>query len=963
MTHPNTAFKLLSTTEIKSLNIEIQKYQHTQTGAVHLHLACEHKEKAFLVAFRTMPKDDTGIAHILEHTVLCGSEKYPVRDPFFMMTRRSLNTFMNAMTSSDWTAYPFASENSKDFYNLLDVYLDATFFSRLDPLDFAQEGHRLEFNEDTQKLEFKGVVFNEMKGAMSSISSKLWQGISRYLFPTNTYHYNSGGEPASITDLTYEQLLDFYKSHYHPSNAIFMSFGDLDINEFQNTLENNALSKFEKQHSLWQVEPERRMDSPMSVVQHYGLEDKDQSKKTHHVLGWLLGESTNLDEQLEILLLSDLLLENSASPLRKFLETTELGSAPSPMCGLEDSNREMSFLCGLEGSEPEQAQAFEAGVLACLKDVAEQGISTDVIKASLHQLELHQREIGGDHMPYGLQLMFDALPAAIHRGDAAGMLNLEPALESLKEKALASNFVKQTINRWLLDNPHRVRYTLAPSTTANAESEKNEQNKLARIQASLSQKELDTIKEQAQALKARQETADDGAALPKVTAQDIQVDIKPMNASSETEVNGLSQTQYLAGTNGIIYQQLIADIPELDAEQWQDLPLLSRIFSKVGVADKDYLQQQQLQTATVGSIGMNAIIKTDQDDANQINRYWCLSGKALASNAEPFSQLMQQTWSQLRLDEEERLKDLVKQQYAGKERGITGSGHAYAMNLAAASLNVSANVHEQLAGIHGISALKQQVKNIETNNIGARLQSLYKKIGTPKSALLVHDEPSAQAHQNALIESWKNQTQALAGRVESSWQIQQQVNYWMVDSQVNFCALAIPTVGINHADAPALTLLAAILRNGFLHTAIREKGGAYGGGATHDSSHECFKFYSYRDPRLEETFDDFYASINWFLAQPQDNELIEQALLGTFSSMDKPSSPAGEAKEAFHRRLNGRTDEQRMRFRQGLLATRWDDLQRVANDYLLNQEGYKGVIGKRDSHKLGENLGMNVFDY
>ena len=223
MTQVKSAFEFISSTEVSSLNLTVEHYQHKQTGAVHYHLAADNQEKVFMVALRTMPKDSTGVAHILEHTALCGSEKYPVRDPFFMMTRRSLNTFMNAMTSSDWTAYPFASQNDKDFDNLLSVYLDAVFFARLDELDFAQEGHRVEFEEMSNPetdLVYKGVVFNEMKGAMSSPVSQLWQKISKHLFPTNTYHYNSGGEPAEITDLSYQQLKSFYSSHYHPSLSL-----------------------------------------------------------------------------------------------------------------------------------------------------------------------------------------------------------------------------------------------------------------------------------------------------------------------------------------------------------------------------------------------------------------------------------------------------------------------------------------------------------------------------------------------------------------------------------------------------------------------------------------------------------------------------------------------------------------------------------------------------------------------
>src|SRR5690554_5698176 len=228
MTTAHSSFEFLRSQRIDALQLRVEEYRHKVTGAQHIHMAADNEENVFLVALRTVPQDSTGVAHILEHTVLCGSEKYPVRDPFFMMVRRSLNTFMNAFTSSDWTAYPFASQNRKDFNNLLDVYLDAVFFSRLDELDFAQEGHRVEFAEPdnpNSKLVHKGVVYNEMKGAMSSVPAQLWQALGQYLYPTTTYHHNSGGDPEHIPDLTYDELKAFYRTHYHPSNAIFMTYG------------------------------------------------------------------------------------------------------------------------------------------------------------------------------------------------------------------------------------------------------------------------------------------------------------------------------------------------------------------------------------------------------------------------------------------------------------------------------------------------------------------------------------------------------------------------------------------------------------------------------------------------------------------------------------------------------------------------------------------------------------------
>ena len=287
--HP--AFEPLRQREIDSLNITVEQFQHRSTGAMHYHLASENSENVFLVALRTVPVDSTGVAHILEHTALCGSERFPVRDPFFMMLRRSLNTFMNAFTSSDWTAYPFASQNRKDFANLLDVYLDAVFFSRLEPLDFAQEGHRVEFEEPdnpNSDLVFKGVVFNEMKGAMSGITSTLWDALCRHLFPTSTYHYNSGGDPAHIPDLTYDQLNAFYRRHYHPGNAIFMTFGDIQAKEHQAVFEDRALQHFTEPEGRIVVEPEMRLAQPLRAEEHYAFDEAAPlDEKTHIVLGWM----------------------------------------------------------------------------------------------------------------------------------------------------------------------------------------------------------------------------------------------------------------------------------------------------------------------------------------------------------------------------------------------------------------------------------------------------------------------------------------------------------------------------------------------------------------------------------------------------------------------------------------------------------------------------------------------------
>ncbi|MEM0953352.1 MAG: insulinase family protein, partial [Pseudomonadota bacterium] len=517
--HP--AFDLVRQEHIDSLQLDVQQFQHRETGAQHYHLAANNSENVFLVALRTVPEDSTGVAHILEHTALCGSESYPVRDPFFLMLRRSLNTFMNAFTSSDWTAYPFASQNRKDFNNLLKVYLDAVFFSRLDPLDFAQEGHRIEFadaNDPDSELTFKGVVFNEMKGAMSSVSSTLWQTLCHHLFPSNTYHYNSGGEPENIPDLSYEQLLNFYKTHYHPSNAIFMTFGDMPAHQHQTMFEERALSRFERLEKRIEVPLEQRLSAPLRVQDNYAFDDPGEaSEKTHIVMGWLLGESTDLKALLEAQLLANVLLDNSASPLQKALETTELGQSPSPLCGLEDSMREMVFVCGIEGSEADRADALESLVLGVITQVAEEGVPLERLESVLHQLELHQREISGDSYPFGLQLILTALGNATHYADPIAVLNLDEALAELRERIADPSYIRDLARQLLLDNHHRVTLVMAPDTELSARRRARESERLATLKSSLSASQREAIVEQARALEERQAQVDDESILPKVT--------------------------------------------------------------------------------------------------------------------------------------------------------------------------------------------------------------------------------------------------------------------------------------------------------------------------------------------------------------------------------------------------------------------------------------------------------------
>ncbi len=964
----NPAFELIRKQDIPSLKLQYEEYRHRVTGAQHIHLAADNKENVFLVALRTVPMDSTGVAHILEHTALCGSEKYPVRDPFFMMIRRSLNTFMNAFTSSDWTAYPFASQNKKDFNNLLSVYLDSVFFARLDPLDFAQEGHRLEFADpvDTDsELTFKGVVFNEMKGAMSSINSTLWQTMTKHLYPTSTYHYNSGGEPADIPNLSYEQFKAFYQINYHPSNAIFITFGDIPAAEHQAIFENNALSRFEKLDCHIAVENEQRYGEPQYFEEFYAADDQQPLEdSTHIIVSWLLGESTDLEATMQARLLSSVLFDNSGSPLQRALETTDMGTSPSPMCGLEDSQKELCFACGVEGSNPEHADAVETLILNVLRDVAENGLPEEQVAASLHQLELSQREVSGGGYPYGLNLILASLTSATHRGDPIALLNLDPVLDKLQQQIKDPNFIKSLARNLLLNNQHRIRLIMRPNKSLARDKEQAEKDRLAAIKASLSDSEKQAIVTRAGELKARQEMEEDLEILPKVGIEDVPADITYADKQSVTE-QPLPLTAYSAGTNGLAYQQIIMPMPALSDAQMDLLPLYSTCVTEMGVGGRDYQQTQLWHSSVVGAYSASASVRSDKESIDQLHGNISFSAKGLARNQQAMSDLMQESLEDTSFAELTRLRELVSQIRTHRESAIVGNGHSLAMTAASSGLSANAYLSQRWSGVTGLSLLKKLDQSLdsraELQSLAAQLEEIHQLVlAQPRQYLLVAEEERLEGFKNTMqrIFSGGNRDTGPTGNIINFNPKLTAVNHcWTTNTQVSFCAKAYPTVPSGHPDSAALTVLGGVLRNGYLHRTIREQGGAYGGGASQDSQAGAFRFYSYRDPRIAGTLEDFDQSIRWLLETPLAESKVEEAVLGVIGSLDKPASPAGEAMQAFHGELNGRNKDAVLQFRQRVLAVTDEELKRVASSYLRAEAAQTAVI---TNSGLAAKIGLTV---
>lgn len=737
--NPHPAFTLKSKHHIEALDITVLLCEHTATGATHYHLACDNDENALMIGFATQPMTSRGEAHILEHVVLCGSQKYPVRDPFFSMIKRSLQTFMNAMTASDWTVYPFASQNKNDYFNLLSVYLDAVFFPNIHELDFAQEGIRLELDKQGRP-EYHGIVFNEMKGAMSGEIDQLYYALAPHLYPTTTYHYNSGGDPKEIVKLTHADLVNFHKTHYHPSNAIIMSFGDIDVADIQARLHDDALVRFDdaekpSRGKQFVSMTETRLNEPVQVYDTYTA-DVSGEKMTHNVLAWLLPSITDPKQRLALRLMEGVLIEHAGSPLRAYLDSSPLGTSASPLLGLDDSHYEMAFYAGVRGSERELADDVENGILELLRSVAENPIDNETIQTILHQIELDQRHIGGDSMPYGLTLMLEGFGTALHGGNPVDMWEIDEHLSWLSEQVKEPNWVQNLIKTHLIDNPHRVRLTLSPDKDKAQRLIDDEKASLDKLNTTLSDEDKALIRQKSAELATRQAMIDDVDILPKVGLDDIPKAIKFAHASKQPITIGQDERtlyEYHAGTNGLYYYQVVLDLNDnLGILNNPLLPLYLGLLSELGTDRYDARTFQAVQASVSSGVTARISQRTDRHDKEAMTSYLVVATRALARKPEAV-ELVSDVLNDTIFTETDRMSELLQQKQASWQSRLSASGHSYAIQTASRSMSKLSSLEYRYSGLPALSALKSFLKQSETDQavwqtLSARLAQIHEQV-------------------------------------------------------------------------------------------------------------------------------------------------------------------------------------------------------------------------------------------
>ena len=935
---------------LERLEGEYIELVHDATGARHIHIECADDNNAFAVFFPTTPRNSTGVAHILEHVVLAGSRRFPVRDPFFSMTRRSLATFMNAFTSADWTMYPFSTRNPKDYTNLLDVYLDATFFPALAEDSFKQEGIRFEFeipDDPGSGLRYKGVVFNEMKGALASPQAAMHRVMGSTLFPGLTYSYISGGDPEHIPELTWQDLRDFHAVHYHPSNGYFYTYGNLPLDRTLDVIERNALSQFARIRPDTDIPSVKRFERPTSAVEPYpAAPGDDPSRKSQALVAWVTAPSRDSYRMLAMKVLAETLLANAGSPLRKALIDSRLGTALADGTGLQDDFKEAVFGAGLKDVDAAKAEQVQQLVLDTLEHVSTQRLNRDQVDAVIHRLEFEKRERSNAGFPYSLKVLFSLLASYNYGGDPYSALNFDADLARLEDQRRSSRFLEDLIREELLDNQHRALLTVVPDAELDERKRKRELDRLADAEALLSEADRERIVADALRLKAEQEARQDLSVLPTLELSDIPMKFDPV-ASRTVNAGGLRVDFYPMPTNGVTYLDLRVDFSTLTAAQQRLLPLFSRVLTQSGAAGDDYVTIAQRIASVTGGIGAAAQVQSLAESDDFVESF-VVSGKALDRNAGPFIDLVGDLTLRLEIAPN-RLREIIAETATRLESSIANLGFQFAILLAHAKLTPEGALNERLQGIEMLHAIREIAASGDGN-----LDQLIAELQQIRSALFTRGTVQAIVTcEEAMIETISTLLSGLATAMPENAATATASRPAPLDPApeartapvpVAFNVRTFKTVRYTHPDAPVLLVLANFLRDNFIHRELREKGGAYGGYVQASTAAGTFYFGSYRDPNIVRTFDVYDTAARWVVENDIEAEPLKEAILGACGDVDPLESPDIKGRREAVNRLTGFTREERERFKQRLLQVTADDLKRVATVYLVGGRSAQATV-------------------
>jgi Zn-dependent M16 (insulinase) family peptidase len=946
-------FTLSKIKHVPELHLTALQLQHTKTGAEYLHIAREDQNNVFAINFKTNPVDDTGLPHILEHVTLCGSEKYPVRDPFFKMMPRSLANFMNAFTSSDYTSYPFSTTNKQDFRNLSSVYLDATLRPLLKRSDFLQEGWRLGPEDPTEaatrdNVLFKGVVYNEMKGQMSDASYLFYVRFRDYIFPSL---HNSGGDPDKMTNLTYEQLVAYSRRNYHPSNAKLFSYGDLDLNE-QLQFVDGILQRFEKESADRSIKMPRDLSRGPLEFTVPGPIDTMQSpdRQTKSSVTWLTCETSDIVETFSLSILSSLLMSGYGSPLYESLIGSGLGSNFSPNTGHDTSGRVGIFSIGLDGMKSGDVPEFRNTVQSILRDKLDEAFLPHKIEGYMHQLEIALKHKTAS---FGMGILEKTVPGWFNGIDPMESLAWNEVIDAFRQRLSEKDCLKKLVEKYFQNNKCLV-FTMEPNPSFNEANEASEAKRKETIlrelesQAESPAKAIEALGKQELDLLHEQENTKDSniETLPSLHIQDIgrQKEKKPVRKS---QIGGVDSLWRETSTNGITYFQAKHVLEGLPDELRLLLPLFTEALMRLGTRTKSVGDLEAEILLKTGGISVSPFTRPDPWSLDKYSEGLIFDAYALDRNVPAMLDLMHTLVLETDFSSPKAvgaIQELLESKNSGALDSVAESGHHFAITSASAALSRRGLLQDQLSGLAQVDANARLLADARTNP--ASLQKLVDKLKLIQSFAISNSsslslravcEHSSVATNQTLIEKFLRTLPAtskippMSGQAPSSSLSRQ--TFFNLPFQVSYTGTCLQTAPFVSPDKAALTILGQLLTHNYLHPEVREKGGAYGASASASPVSGLFSMSSYRDPNPRNSLKTFQNAGKYARDKAWSARELEEGKLSVFQQIDAPTSVSSDGSKEF---MLGITEEMDQKMREDLLDVTKEDVQSVAQKYLVD---------------------------
>ncbi|MFA5322972.1 MAG: insulinase family protein [Smithella sp.] len=956
-------FKILRVETLSGIRVTAYEIEHQETGAKVLHLHSFDRENLYAIGFRTPPHDSTGLPHILEHSVLAGSEKYPLKDVFKELMRSTMQTFINAFTYPDKTIYPVASQIKADFFNLARVYTDLVLHPRLLKETFLQEGHHLEFSKPddlSSDLTISGIVYNEMKGAYSSPDSLIYKVLQENLYPDSVYAFDSGGDPDVIPTLTYEQFCEFHRTYYSPTNARFFICGDIATSEHLLFL-SEMLDGFRRVEIDSSIKSQKRLTAPRVIRGTYPIaKDESRERKDMVNIAWMVSDNTDYETSLVLEIISALLVGSAASPLRKALIDSGLGEDLSPVSGIEADLKQLMFCVGLRNTKNSDAQKIEQLIFDTLKNIVADGYDNELIEGVLHQVEFHGKEIVRGSYPYGISLMGNVFQTWLYDGDPLIGLDFPRTIEDIRRRWTEDPEIFQKMtNQWFVNNPHRVLAIMEPDADFNEKKEKRYQGKMALLKSSLSASELAQINIQANELKkfqSRQDSPEDAATMPRLKIEDIPRAIETI-PSQNSLIGEVPVYEHDIFTNGIAYVDLAFDITNVPEELQLYLPLMGKIITGMGAAGFTYEEMAKRIALKMGGFGYD-LGAGFTADARTSWQKMIFSFKSLYRNLPEAINIVSNIICSGDLSADARMRDLISERKNNLQSAIVPSGHIFAKMAAGAALTLPAYRDEQWHGRTQLKFVQNTADNFDSCKQAFRekLESLRKILFNRKNLVI------NITAEDAGLKIVRENIPELLGKLTFSTTADTQAKPSLpavfagisIPAQVSYVAYVLKAPAYNDAACPLLMLSAKELSNNYLYKYIRVQGGAYGGMSSFDPSLGLFSFLSYRDPHIVETMQVFKDAQDFYSQNEISTEEMGKTIISTIGMIDKPMDPAGRGYTSMMRGFAGITDDMRRKFREDLLSATPRKLKETLADYFTKAAKTAAVAVYSAPEKLNE---------